>query len=105
MSLRHHAEGKGLTMKHLVAALALALATSAALFAAPASASEGCYICTSASSGGCQQCPYGSKDSQEARKACEKRGCKIGGTKSCSTASNAKTCSMPNSSTMVTASR
>lgn len=89
-------------MKHLVSAAALALA---AFFAAPtgAAASEGCYICTSASSGGCQQCPYGSKDTSEARKACEKRGCKIGGTKSCSTAANAKTCEMPVNRTTTTA--
>ena len=89
-------------MKHFFGTAALALA---ALFAAPtsASASEGCYICTSASAGGCQQCSYGSKDTSEARKACEKRGCKIGGTKACSTASNAKTCEMPVTRTTITA--
>ena len=89
-------------MKHLVVSAALALA---AFFTAPtiAAASEGCYICTSASAGGCQQCPYGSKDTSEARKACEKRGCKIGGTKSCSTASNAKSCEMPVTRTTITA--
>jgi hypothetical protein len=89
-------------MTRIVVAAALAFT---AFLAAPsrASASEGCYICTSASAGGCQQCPYGSKDTSEARKACEKRGCKIGGTKSCSTASNAKTCEMPVNRTTTTA--
>ncbi len=92
-------------MKHLLVVLAVAFATNAFVAPLTASASEGCYICTSASSGGCQQCAYGSKDTQEARKACEKRGCKVGGTKSCSTAANAKTCEMPKASSMVTAAR
>jgi len=92
-------------MKHLVAALALLLATTSLITPTTAAASEGCYICTSASAGGCQQCAYGAKDTQEARKACEKRGCKIGGTKSCSTAANAKTCEMPRASSFVTAAR
>jgi hypothetical protein len=87
----------------LVASAALALALAFGLVASPAAASEGCYICKSGSDGGCQQCAYGSKDTQEARKACEKRGCKIGGTKSCSTASNAKTCALPASSSTMTA--
>jgi len=73
----------------LAAALAVSgLAPTAAL------ASEGCYICKGGSSCG-DQCRYGSKDTFEARKACEKKGCKIGGTKSCSTAANAKTCALP----------
>ena len=55
---------------------------------------DGCYICGSGSSGGCQQCSYGSSDTAAARKACEKKGCKIGGTKSCSTAANVKSCSL-----------
>jgi ABC-type sugar transport system substrate-binding protein len=89
-------------MKQLASA-ALALALAFGFTAAPASASEGCYICKQGSDGGCQQCAYGSKDTSEARKACEKRGCKIGGTKACSTASNAKTCALPPTSSTMTA--
>lgn len=59
-----------------------------------ARASEGCYNCGSGSAGGCQQCPYGAKDTFDARKACEKRGCKISGTGSCSSAANVKKCSL-----------
>jgi hypothetical protein len=87
----------------LIASATLALALAFGFTSAPAAASEGCYICKTGSDGGCQQCAYGSKDTSEARKACEKRGCKIGGTKACSTASNAKTCSLPASSTTMTA--
>jgi hypothetical protein len=85
-------------MRQLVAALSLAVSAAFTLVPSNAFASEGCYICKSGSEGGCQQCSYGSKDTQEARKACEKRGCKIGGTKSCSTASNAKSCALPTQS-------
>ena len=84
----------GAPMVRLVAALTVVLASGLALPSA-ALASEGCYICASGSTGGCQQCQYGSKDTSEARKACQKRGCKIGGTKACSTAANAKTCALP----------
>ena len=87
----------------LVASAAIAIALAFGFAASPAAASEGCYICKMGSDGGCQQCAYGSKDTQEARKACEKRGCKIGGTKACSTASNAKTCALPATSSTMTA--
>jgi hypothetical protein len=73
-------------MKRFLAAIALALATS---YAAPALA-DGCYICTSGSP--CAQCSYTGSDTQSARKRCQEAGCKIGGTKSCSTAANVKTC-------------
>ncbi len=50
-----------------------------------------CFLCGSGSS--CQQCPSPSgKDTSNDRKACEKRGCKITGTASCSTAANVKKC-------------
>ena len=78
----------------LFAFATLALALALGFTTPPAAASEGCYVCKSGSTGGCQQCPYGSKDSQEARKACEKRGCKIAGT---------KPCALPESSTLLTA--
>lgn len=84
-------------MRQLVAALSLAVSSLVTLLPSSALA-EGCYICTRDSSGGCQQCSYGSSDTQAARKACEKRGCKIGGTKSCSTAANVKSCALPTQS-------
>ena len=48
---------------------------------------ETCFNCGSGSSGGCQQC-------RGDRKHCEKSGCKITGTGSCSTAANVKVCSL-----------
>ena len=78
-------------MKTFYAALALAL--SLGLASTPTFASEGCYVCKpSVSKNSCEQCAYGSKDTQEARKACEKRGCKISGTASCNTDGKKKTC-------------
>jgi hypothetical protein len=69
--------------------LAAALWLGAAGFG-PAALADGCYICTSGSP--CQQCRYGGRDTQAERKKCRDSGCKIGGTKSCSTAANVKTC-------------
>ena len=78
-------------MKTVYAALILALSLGFA--SSPTAASEGCYVCKkSASQNSCEQCAYGSKDTSEARKACEKRGCKISGTAACSTSSTKKTC-------------
>jgi len=86
-------------MRRLVLAFALTLSVAGPLLApAAAFASEGCYICQRGSSCG-EQCSYGAKDTSEARKACEKKGCKIGGTKSCSTAANVKTCTLPHADT------
>lgn len=56
----------------------------------PAARADGCYICTSGSP--CQQCRYRGSDTQAERKKCQDSGCKIGGTKSCSSAANIKTC-------------
>ncbi|MCE9500424.1 MAG: hypothetical protein K8R21_07995 [Leptospira sp.] len=53
-------------------------------------ASDGCYICSSG--GPCQQCKYFGSDTFDARKKCEKAGCKVSGTTSCSTAANVKVC-------------
>jgi hypothetical protein len=75
-------------MRSLFAAAALFL-SSLALTPTPALA-EGCYLCSSG--GSCNQCSYGDKDTADARKACEKKGCKITGTASCSKASNVKVC-------------
>lgn len=50
-----------------------------------------CFLCGSGSS--CQQCPSPSgKDTFNDRKAWERRGCKVSGTASCSTAVNVKKC-------------
>jgi hypothetical protein len=75
--------------------LSASLAFAAVLMPATAMAGDGCYICASGSTNGCQQCRYGSSDTQSARKDCEKKGCKIGGTTSCSSAANVKVCVMP----------
>lgn len=53
---------------------------------------DGCYLCGSGSSNGCQQCRYHGSDSSEQRKKCEKVGCKVSGTASCSSAANVKVC-------------
>lgn len=55
---------------------------------------DGCYNCASGSSCG-NQCRYGSSDTFAKRKECEKKGCKITGTSSCSTAANVKVCLKP----------
>ena len=75
-------------MKRLIFAALLAL--GAALGTGPAARADGCYICTSGSP--CQQCRYTGSDTQAERKKCRDSGCRIGGTKSCSTAANIKTC-------------
>jgi hypothetical protein len=79
---------KGCSMRHV--AFAAVIALFAALGGAPAARADGCYICTSGSP--CQQCKYTGSDTQAERKKCRDSGCKIGGTKSCSTAANIKTC-------------
>lgn len=53
---------------------------------------EKCYYCSTASKEKCNQCSMGSKDTPEARKKCEKAGCKVVGTGNCSTAAKTKTC-------------
>jgi hypothetical protein len=75
-------------MKRMIFAALLALGAGSAT--APTAVADGCYICTSGSP--CQQCRYTGSDTQAERKKCRDSGCKIGGTKSCSTAANVKTC-------------
>jgi hypothetical protein len=70
--------------------LAAATACAIGIGAAPRALADGCYICTSGSP--CQQCRYTGSDTQAERKKCQDAGCKIGGTRSCSTAANIKTC-------------
>lgn len=76
-------------MKRILLAAALAFGT-AGFGGVPAALADGCYICTSGSP--CAQCRYSGSDTQAERKKCRDAGCKIGGTKSCSTAANVKTC-------------
>jgi hypothetical protein len=75
-------------MRRTLIAAALTFATAG--LAAPPAMADGCYICTSGSP--CQQCRYSGSDTQAERKKCADAGCKIGGTRSCSTAANVKTC-------------
>lgn len=76
-------------LRNLVACLVLA---GGFVVAAPVAVADGCYNCGSGSSSSCNQCRYGDKDTSDARKACEKKGCKISGTSSCSSAANVKVC-------------
>ena len=78
-------------MKQLLVTLAVALSAVVPSIAF----ADGCYICSSGSSNGCKQCRYAGSDTQSARKDCEKKGCKIGGTASCSSAANVKVCVAP----------
>jgi len=52
---------------------------------------DGCYICSSGSNCG-QYCRYSGSDNADNRKKCTNAGCKIGGTASCPTGRNIKTC-------------
>lgn len=66
---------------------------SALLFAAAPAMADGCYICGSGSSDACKNyCKYSGSDTSDARKRCEKAGCKVSGTASCPTAVNYKVC-------------
>lgn len=81
----------------LVQAFVCAVTLLSGGFVAKAMA-DACVTCGSGSSNGCQQCRLeGGKDTQEARKKCESRGCKISGTSSCSTAANVKVCAIDDS--------
>lgn len=72
----------------------LALATVVFLAGATGVFADGCYICGSGSKDNCRDyCRYGSSDTSEMRKKCEKAGCKVSGTASCPTAVNYKVCS------------
>lgn len=82
-------------MKTLRSLLFIAACLVPSLAATEARA-DGCYICTSGSSDACKNyCRYTGPDTFAARKACEQRGCKIGGTASCPTAVNYKICIAP----------
>jgi len=69
--------------------VAAALVAGAGAFSS--ASAELCYLCGSGSR--CEQCRAGgSNDTQDARKACEARGCKVSGYTSCSGAVNIKMC-------------
>jgi len=81
-------------MRKLIAAAVSTLSLLALLLAPSLSRADLCFNCASGSS--CQQCrARGGSDTQAARQACEKMGCKITGTGSCSTAANVKVCRAP----------
>jgi len=58
--------------------------------AAELQASDGCYLCSSSSKDGIDQCKYHGSDTFDQRKQCEKAGCDVTGTTSCSGAANVK---------------
>jgi len=75
-------------MKKIVISALVGLAAMS--FTVNGFAGDGCYICKSGSKDGIQQCKYHGSDTQSQRKECKAAGCEIGGTRSCSTASNVK---------------
>lgn len=57
---------------------------------------DGCYTCGDGSSEACKNyCRYQGEDTFQARKECERRGCKISGPSSCPSAANYKVCVAP----------
>jgi hypothetical protein len=72
--------------------LSIVLAMFAGIASFSTARADGCYLCASGSS--CDQCRYGAHDTQDARKACEARGCKVQGTTTCSGAANIRYCSV-----------
>lgn len=78
-------------MKRLFLALGILMGSVLAGWTPPALA-DGCYICTSGSGCG-QYCRYTGADNADNRKKCAAANCKIGGTASCPTGVNIKTCS------------
>lgn len=91
-------------MRRFVVALSLAVGSLVTLLPTAAFA-DTCVTCGSGSTNGCQQCRMPGGDSSEARKACEKKGCKITGTASCSTAANVKVCTRESAAPIITAQR
>src|SRR5262245_59296984 len=90
-------------MSKLLGRVLLIAVCASPLLATTAARADGCYICASGSSEVCKNyCRYGSEDTFKARKECEKRGCKIGGTASCPTAVNYKVCLAPAKATDTT---
>ena len=75
--------------KLILAAVCVALAPAAAL-------AEGCYLCGSGSSPQCRDyCRYGGADTFDARKTCEKKGCRVVGPSACPSGGNYAICQAP----------
>ncbi|RHX91778.1 hypothetical protein [Leptospira stimsonii] len=80
-------------MKKLQSVLYI-IAIFASLFLLRDLSADGCYICTSGSTDLCRDyCRYTGSDTFDNRKKCQDKGCKVGGTASCPSASNYKVCS------------
>jgi len=77
-------------MKRVLLASMIALSWS--LPASLPAWADGCYICSSGSTCG-QYCKHAGSDNADNRKKCVVAGCKIGGTASCPTGKNIKSCS------------
>jgi hypothetical protein len=79
-------------------AFVLGAALPAVALSASVARADSCYMCGGGSSDVCKNyCRYSGQDTFAARKECEKKGCKIGGTSSCPTAVNYKVCQAPTS--------
>lgn len=84
--------------KHSLRAALSALSLGLTLFAAPLAFAGGAIICSSGSTGACsgkQYCCYAGSES-DGDKFCKSLGCKRGGTSSCPTAANVKSCGTRN---------
>jgi hypothetical protein len=80
----------------LFRALFLCAAFVAPTLVANLAQADGCYLCGSGSDKQCKDyCRYTGPDTFDARRKCEKRGCKVSGTGSCPTAVNYTVCQAP----------
>lgn len=75
--------------KFVLAAACVALAPAAAW-------AEGCYLCGGGSSPQCRDyCRYGGADTFDARKTCEKKGCRVVGPSACPSGGSYSICQAP----------
>jgi hypothetical protein len=72
----------------------VALVFASLMLAAGPAFADGCYVCGGGSKCG-DYCRYSGADNFEARRACEKKGCKVSGTGPCPTKAGAKVCALP----------
>ncbi|MDW8282383.1 MAG: hypothetical protein RMK29_11755 [Myxococcales bacterium] len=77
--------------------LFITVATAVGLALLPLAAqAEGCYLCGSGSSPQCRDyCRYSGADTFDARKSCEKKGCRVVGPTSCPTGGTYAICQAP----------
>ncbi len=80
-----------MTYRLPVSAFAFVLAVSLSLAAAPQALASDCFMCAADSTDACA----GKQQCADSREECRKKGCKITGTASCSTAANVKKCEAP----------